>query len=180
MDKTYIVNITNGQGQANILRDTYNVTANVEGYDNSTITPQSITYDGTQTTYNFTIAANGTLTLHVTEDGTSLGTPIEGATFVRTDSTGTETYGSTVTTDASGNAVFANVPYDATTDISVYYKQTSSDGDHTFDDTVKEVKLTLKTTTVEVINEGTSEITIKLTDANYENLPIASGTITLS
>lgn len=179
MAKPYNVTIVNGQGTADVLKDTYSVTADVPGYTNNTINPSSLTYDGTTNSYSFTIAADGTLTLHVTEDGTSLGTPIVGATFIRTDALGNE-YGTAVTTDASGNAVFANVPYDATTDISVYYKQTSSDGDHTFDDTVKEVKLTLQTTTVEVINEGTSEITIKLTDANYENLPITSGTITLS
>lgn len=177
MDKQVI--ITNGVGTSDIINGNYNVTADVIGYSNQTITPASVNIvDGTNT-YNFTIEADGTLTIHVTEDGTSGGTPIVGATFIRTDSSGTE-YGTAITTDASGNAVFNNVPYDATGAPTIYYKQTASDGNHEFDNTVQSTTLTTQTSTVEVTNAPGATRTINLTDANYGNLPIESGTLTLS
>lgn len=174
-----IINITNGQGTESITNGTYSVTASATGYDNSTINPSSVTIvDGTDT-YQFTIASTGTLTLHVTEEGTSSGTPIVGATFIRTDSTG-NTYGTAITTDSSGNAVFNNVPFASTGAPTIYYKQTSSDGDHEFIDTVQSTTLTESTGTVEIQNTKGATRTINLTDANYENLPIDSATITLN
>lgn len=179
MAKPYIVTINNGTGTTNVVEDTYTVTANVNGYDNSTINPTSLTYDGSTNTYNFTISATGTLTLHVTETGTSSGTPVVGATFIRTDSTGNTTYGTEITTDSSGNAQFANVPF-GTDAPTIYYKQTASDGSHSFDETVKSITLTTSTQTEEIQNEGEQPITVNLTDSNYANLPIDDGTITLS
>ena len=173
------VTITNGQGTANLINSTYSATATVAGYDNSSLQPTSITVQESSDTYAFTIAASGNLTLHVTEDGTSTGTPIVGATFVRTDATGTE-YGSTVTTDSQGNAILANVPYSATNAPTVYYKQTASDGDHEFVNTVQNTTLTASSATVEVINQPGASRTISLTDANYSNLPIDEGTLTLT
>ena len=125
MEKT--VTITNGTGTVILPNDTYNVTANVNGYDNSSIDPSTITVDSTTNTYNFSICASGTLTLHVTEDGTSTGTPVVGATFIRTDSEGNE-YGSAITTDTNGDAVMNNVPFSSTSAPNIYYKQTASDG----------------------------------------------------
>ena len=173
-----IVTITNGTGTTQLINDTYTVTADVTGYDNTTIDPSSITVDEGTNTYNFTIAAQGTLTLHVTEDGTTTGTPIVGATFIRTDSEGNE-YGTAITTDAQGNAVFSNVPYAATNAPLIYYKQTASDGDHEFDNTVQSTSLATQTATVEIINQPGATRTINLTDANYENLPI-DGSLTLT
>lgn len=173
------VNITNGTGTVELINDTYAVTAEVTGYDNTSIDPSSITVDASTNTYAFTISAIGTLTLHVTEDGTSSGTPIVGATFIRTDSTGTE-YGTQITTDASGDAVFNNVPYDATNAPIIYYKQTASDGNHEFDGTVQNTTLTTQTSTVQIQNTPGATRTINLTDANYQNLPIESGTLTLT
>lgn len=176
MAKTVI--ITNGTGTVDLINDTYTVTSEVPGYDNSTINPSSITVDEATNTYAFTIAATGTLTLHVTETGTTSGTPIVGATFVRTDSAGNE-YGTVITTDAEGNAVFNNVPYDATNAPLIYYKQTASDGDHEFDNTVQNTSLTTETETVEIINQPGATRTINLTDANYENLPV-DGSLTFT
>ena len=174
-----IVNITNGTGTSNLINDTFSITAEVNGYDNVTINPSEVTITSGTDSYPFTISATGTLTLHVTEDGTSTGTPIVGATFVRTDSTGTQ-YGSQITTDDQGNAVFNNVPYSATDAPLLYYKQTASDGDHEFDNTVKNTSLTTQTSTVEIQNTIGALRTILLTDANYENLPVDSGTITFT
>ena len=177
MDKQVI--ITNGVGTSDLINGTYTVTADVTGYDNSSIDPSSLNVVEGTNEYNLTISASGTLTLHVTEDGTSSGTPIVGATFVRTDSQGTE-YGSVITTDAQGNAVFNNVPYDASNAPLIYYKQTASDGNHEFESTVQNTSLTTQTSTVEITNAPGAQRTINLTDYNYTNLPIENGILTIS
>ena len=174
-----IVTITNGTGQTELINDTYTATAEVTGYDNASLTPSSITVDAATNTYAFTISATGTLTLHVTDTGTTAGTPIVGATFIRTDSTGTE-YGSVITTDTEGNAVFNNVPFADTNAPLVYYKQTASDGDHEFDSTVQSTSLATQTETIEITNAPGATRTINLTDANYDNLPIETASLTLT
>ena len=173
------VTITNGSGTSQLINDTYTVTANVTGYDNTSINPASVTVEEGANTYAFTIAATGTLTLHVTEDGTTEGTPVVGATFSRTDSAGTE-YGTPITTDANGDAVFNNVPFDATNAPTIYYKQTASDGNHEFNNAVQNTTLTTSTSTLQIQNPVGATRTISLTDANYANLPIDSGTLTLT
>ena len=173
------ININNGTGSGELINGTYSVTAEVAGYDNTSIDPSSLTVVAGTNSYAFTISATGTLTLHVTEDGTSTGIPIVGATFYRTDSTGTE-YGTVITTDSNGDAVFNNVPYDATSAPTIYYKQTASDGNHEFDNTVQSTTLTSQTSTLEIQNTPGATRTITLTDANYSNLPISSGTLTLT
>lgn len=174
-----VININNGTGTGEIINGTYTVTSTVTGYDNTSINPSSVTVESGTNTYAFTISATGTLTLHVTEDGTTTGTPIIGATFIRTDSTGTE-YGTAITSDTNGDAVFNNVPFDATNAPLIYYKQTASDGDHEFDQTVQNTSLTTSTATVEIINQPGATRTINLTDSNYSNLPIESGILTLN
>ena len=173
------VNIVNGTGTSELINDTYTVTANVVGYDNTSINPNSVEIVEGTNNYAFTIGATGTLTLHVTEDGTSTGTPIVGATFYRTDSTGVE-YGSVITTDSNGDAVFNNVPFAETDAPVIYYKQTASDGDHEFDNTVKNTTMTTSTSTIEIQNVVGATRTITLTDTNYANLPIDSGSLTLT
>ena len=174
-----IININNGTGTSELINDTYTVTASVTGYDNTTIDPSSVNIVEGTNSYAFTIEATGTLTLHVTDDGTASGNPIVGATFVRTDSNGVE-YGSTITTDSTGDAVFNNVPYDATNAPLIYYKQTASDGDHEFSSSVQNTSLTTSTSTVQIQNAAGATRTINLTDANYSNLPIDTATITLT
>ena len=171
--------ITNGTGTGDLINGQYTVTSSVTGYDNSSVLPASINVEAGTNSYAFTISATGTLTLHVTEEGTSGGTPIVGATFVRTDSTGTE-YGTAITSDSNGDAVFNNVPYATTGAPTIYYKQTASDGEHEFDNTVQNITLTSQTQTNEIQNAPGATRTISLTDANYSNLPIESGSITLT
>lgn len=173
------ININNGTGTGQLINDTYAVTAAVTGYENTSINPASISVVEGTNTYAFTISATGTLTLHVTDDGTTTGTPIVGATFYRTDSTGVE-YGSIITTDSNGDAVFNNVPFDATNAPIIYYKQTASDGNHEFNTAVQSTTMTTSTSTLEIQNAPGATRTINLTDANYSNLPIDSGTITLT
>ena len=170
--------ITNGIGTSNLINDTYSVTASVTGYDNTSIDPTSISVVEGTNTYAFTISATGTLTLHVSEDGTSTGTPIVGATFVRTDSSGTE-YGSPITSDSNGDAVFNNMPFDSTNAPTIYFKQTASDGDHEFSSAVQSTTMTTSTNTLEIQNTVGALRTINLTDENYANLPV-DGTLTLT
>lgn len=171
--------ITNGSGSEKLINGNYTVTASVTGYDNTSINPNTVNVVAGTDSYSFTIAANGTLTLHVTETGEAAGTPIVGATFVRTDSTGTE-YGNPITTDSNGDAVFSNVPYAESGAPTIYFKQTASDGDHEFDSTVQSTTMTTDTETVEIENPTGALRTITLVDANYANLPIESGTLTLT
>jgi len=174
-----IITITNGTGSSDVINGTYDVEANITGYESSSILPNEVDIEAGTNSYAFTISATGTLTLHVTDTGTTEGTPIVGATFVRTDSNGTE-YGTSITSDSNGDAVFNNVPFDATNAPTIYYKQTASDGDHEFDNTVQSTTMTTSTSTIEVENPVGATRTFTLTDANYANLPIESGTLTLS
>ena len=174
-----VVTITDGTGTAQLINDTYSVTAEITGYDNTSIDPATLNVVEGTNDYAFTVAATGTLTLHVTEEGTSLGTPIVGATFIRTDVNGNE-YGTIITTDTNGDAVFNNVPYAATGSPIIYFKQTASDGDHEFDNTVQNTTMTTSTETLEIQNQVGATRTITLTDTNYANLPIDAGTITLT
>ena len=174
-----IVNITNGSGTSELINGSYTVEANVNGYDNTSLTPSTVNVEAGTNTYAFTISATGILTLHVTDDGTTTGNPIVGATFVRTDSTGTQ-YGNAITTDTNGDAVFNNVPFASTDAPTIYYKQTASDGDHEFDDTVKSTQMTTDTSTIEIQNAVGATRTINLTDSNYTNLPIESGSLTFT
>ena len=174
-----IINITNGTGTGELINDTYTVTANVVGYDNTSITPSSLDIVEGTNSYQLSIASTGTLTLHVTDDGTSTGNPIVGATFYRTDSLGTE-YGSILTSDSNGDVVFNNVPFAETGSPTIYFKQTASDGDHEFVSTVQNTTMTTSTSTIEIENPVGATRTITLTDTNYDNLPISSGTITLT
>lgn len=172
----HVIPITNGVGSAALTNGSYTVTSETTGYDNLTIDPgtQEITEGVNE--YSFTIAATGTLTLHVSDDGTDVGIPIVGATFVRCDAEGT-TYGDAITSDDDGNAVFNNVPFDATAAPNIYYKQTASDGQHDFDDTLKTTTLIEQTGIVEVENTEAATRNFNLTDANYSGLPIEDGSI---
>lgn len=174
-----VINITNGTGTGELINDNYAVTATVTGYDNTSVNPATVSVVEGTNEYAFTISANGTLTLHVTEDGTASGTPIVGATFIRTDSTGNE-YGNAITTDTNGDAVFANVPFDATNAPIIYFKQTASDGSHEFISTVQNTTLSTSTETLQIQNTVGATRTITLTDTNYENLPIDSATLTFT
>ncbi len=175
----YTVTITNGTGSENIQRGTYTVTASANGYDESTLSPTTFTATDSEGSQAFTLSANGTLTLNVNETGAAGGTPITSGTIVMTDATGTTEYGAAVTIDASGNAVFNNVPYgDAGTPFTLYFKQlTTADGYNTFDGVIT-VQMTSQTQTEYVQNTATAEQTFTLTDANY-GMPI-SGSLTFT
>ncbi len=176
----HIIPITNGNGSKELANGNYNVVANVSGYDNATILPETQEITEGIDSYSFTIAATGTLTLHVSDDGTDIGVPIQGATFYRCDAEG-NTYGDLIESDVDGNAVFENVPYlDGEEGPTIYFKQVSSDGEHDFNQDLQTTTLDQETKTVEILNPEAAARTFTLTDANYANLPIEDGEITLS
>lgn len=177
MPDPYIIPIDNGTGTENILDGTYNVTAVSLGYDNTSILPITVTVTEGVDTYDFTIAASGALTLHVQDSVSSAA--IQGATFQRCDAGGVE-YGAPVTSNASGDATFENLPYAAEGAPIIYYKQTTSDDNHGFDDTLQNITLTTETETIQVLNTPGASRTITLKDLNYDNMNILAATITLT
>ena len=178
-NKSFVVSILDGSGTAQVSNGTYNVTATASGYDNTSILPKSTTITDDVDTYDFTIAATGNLTIHVTEDGTSGGNPVQNAVFYRCDSSGT-TYGDPITTDQTGTAVLANVPFVSDTGITIYYKQTATDNLHNFDNTLQNISMTGEAQTVEITNPLAETKTFNLKDANYDGLVINSAQITLT
>ena len=177
MGKT--VTITDGVGSIDLINKNYEVSADVTGYDNTSILPSTVNVVEGTNNYAFTIAATGTLTLHVTETGQSDGTAVVGATFIRTDSEGNE-YGTQITSDANGDAVFNNVPYSDSSAPTIYFKQLSSDGSHEFDSSVQNTTLSTSTSTMQITNTIGALRTITLTDSNYQNLPIENASLTLT
>ena len=97
--------ITNGLGSTEIVNGKYNATADIPGYDNSSLSPKSIEIVDNIETYVFTISASGILKLHVTDTGDpSTGVNIIGAKFIRTDYTGNN-IGIEVETNQDGYAI---------------------------------------------------------------------------
>ncbi len=180
MPRPYIIQIDNGTDTLQIVNGTYDVTASATGYNNDSISPVSISVIAGTDSYSFTIAATGTLTLHVTETGAVGGTPLQGATFVRCNVDGTVIYGTAITSDENGNAEFPFMPFAAADAPLIYYKQTASVGEHDYDGSVQSITMTTNTRTIEVTNAPAALRTITLNDANYPNLPIGTATITLS
>ncbi len=169
----YNVTITNGNGSQAMQKGSYNVTATANGYDVSTLTPQTFVAGTTAGSENFTLSANGTLTFNVNETGVAGGTPITSGSIVMTDSTGATEYGSAVSIGANGDAVFNNVPYGSTdSPFVLYFKQLATDENHNIFEGVITVNMTAQTQTEYVENLPIAVQTFTLTDANYTGLPI--------
>lgn len=179
MAKPYIININDGTGSKNVPNGSYTASITSNGYDTSSLNPKEINVTSDVDSYSFTVSASGTLVLHVSEDGTSGGTSVVGAKFIRCDKDG-NTYGNEVISGSDGNATFNNVPYAASGSPTIYYKQTSSDGEHDYDSSLKSVTLLTSQETVEVINSLPKLKTFTLKDANYDGLNIEVAEITLS
>ncbi len=145
------IGITDGVGTRSLVDGNYDVSTNILGYDNSSISPKNILVTDDEDTFYFVISATGTLTLHVVETGTNL--PIVGAKFYRCSSTGT-TYGDVITTDAFGNATFNNVPFAEDNPPAIYFRQIESDDKHNFDDGINNVKLVQDMKIINVYNSS--------------------------
>lgn len=175
---TYDISITNGTGTEKVANSTYSATGNFAGFDNSTLNPKSFTVRAGVTVYNLTIAAAGTLNIHVTEEGNPDGKPVEGATFIRCDETGTTTYGNPVTSDANGIAAMQYLPYGSGQ--TVYFKQTATAQDHEYDSAVRQFTLVNQTETDEVPNPALTQRVFNITDRHYNGAAVPSGTLTLT
>ena len=176
----YNVTITDGTGSQAMQKGTYSVSATANGYDASTLTPKTFTATDAPGSETFTLSATGTLTFIVNETGADGGTAITSGSIVMTDSTGNTQYGQPVTIDASGNAVFANVPYGTTGDpIQLYFKQLSTDENHNIFEGVISVSMTSETQTEYVQNTAIAVQTFTVSDANYPGLQI-DGTLTFT
>lgn len=174
------VPITNGKGSVHVVPGTYGVAGTAVGYMANTLEPTSVTIADETSEYSFTIEASGTLTLHVTDDGTELGVQVVGATFQRCDAEG-NTYGSAVTTNGDGDAVFEHVPFSTVGDApKVYFKQLNSDEGHTFNSNLQETSLTASTATVQIQNPEANTKNFNLTDKHYDGLPVADGNLVLT
>ncbi len=177
MENKIVIHITNGGGSTQIVNGNYNITSSTLGYDDTTIDPAAVEITDATEGYDFMVGATGVLTLHVSDDGTDAGVPIVGAKFARCDAEG-KIYGDEVISDDSGNAVFNHVPFSAEENAPVvYYKQTASDGQHTFAAELKNTTLAEEAVLVELQNEEAVLKNFKLTDLNYSGLPIADGQI---
>lgn len=175
----HTIPITNGKGSIELVNGNYRATVVANGYDASTLNPKEISIVEGTNNYTFTVSGNGTLTLHVTDTGDpNTGIQIVGAKFIRTDSTGT-IVGNEITTNDDGNAVFNNVPFAESGSTAIYYKQISSDGGHTFEDTVKSIVMTEASETVQIINPTAPVRNFTLMDASFPNIPITDGQIIL-
>lgn len=173
----YNVQITNGSGSANMQTGNYSVTVNANGYDATTLSPVSYTATSGGVG-NFTVSADGVLTIVFNETGAEGGTPITGGSVVMTDSTGTTEYGSPVTISATGEAVFNNVPFNLDNPYQLHFKQLSSDENHIAYPDVFTVGMGTETQTEYVINQPIyAEQSFALTDANYAGLPVADATL---
>lgn len=178
----YNITIINGTGSQTINPGTYSVSAiYAPGYDMSTLSPTSYTATSSTETAEFTISANGTLTIIFNETGASGGTPITSGTVVMTDSTGTTQYGSVVQIDENGTAVFNNVPYGSEQSAyTLYFKQLTSDENHNIYENVFAVGMGDQTQTEYILNTLKSVLqNFTLTDANYPNMPVYNAVLKL-
>ncbi len=168
----YNVTITDGTGSQAMKRGTYSVTATARGYDESTLSPTTFVATDTAGTQAFTLTANGTLTINVNETGAVGGAPITSGSIIMTDSTGNVEYGQAVTISATGDAIFANVPYGTDGEpFTLYFRQLDTDDGHNVFEGVITVPLTAQTQTAYVQNTAIAVQTFTLTDATY-GLPI--------
>ena len=145
------IGITDGVCTRSLADGNYDVSTNVVGYSNSSISPNSILVTEVEDTFDFIISATGKLTLHVVDKDTDL--PIVGAKFYRCSSIGV-TYGDVITTDEFGNATFNNVPFAEGNPPSIYFRQIESDDTHTFDDGINNIKLVQDMKIVNVYNNS--------------------------
>ncbi len=176
----YNVQITNGSGSENMKKGTYSVTVTANGYDATSLSPTSYTAGESAGSGTFTASANGVLTLIFNETGAEGGTPVTSGSVIMTDSAGTTEYGSAVTIDASGQAVFNNVPYGSATPYVLYFVQKATDDGHNLYEGVITVNMSSAAQTEYVVNSPIAAQSFTLTDANYSGLPIADATLTFT
>ena len=96
-----------------------------------------------------------------------------------TDSTGTIQYGSPVSINTAGVAIFDKVPHDLETPYMLYFKQLASDENHNKYEDVIAVGMGDVTQTEYIQNLPIAEQSFTLTDANY-GFPVADATLSFT
>lgn len=187
-----LFNFTNGEGQfTDVQYGSHTVdqaTSVLTGYNKATL-PATVTVDGSATPIAMTVGATGTLYLHAVDVDTAA--DIAGVQFIRVyndyDTTST-TYGTATTaTSAAGATTFTNVPYAATGAPNIYFTLVATPG-YILDPTTYPNGFVTTTVLAEDDNTHITTVSLKaivdqnftITDANYANLPIETGTISLS
>ena len=176
----YNVQITGGTGSVGMKKGNYNVTVTANGFEATTLSPTALEVTGSAATANFTVSANGTLTLIFNETGASGGTAVTSGSVVMTDSSGTTQYGDPVQISATGEAVFDKVPFDQTTPYTLYFVQTATDDGHNVYEGVITVQTDQATQTEYVVNAPIALQTVNLTSADYSGLPVANAEMTFT
>ena len=172
----YNVQITNGQGSANMQAGNYSVSVSANGYEAASLSPVSYTATSGGVG-NFTVSACGVLTIIFNETGAEGGTPITSGSVVMTDESGETEYGSPVSISSNGEAVFNHVPFNLDNPYQLHFKQLASDEEHLPYPDVFTVGMGTETQTEYVINQPICEKQeFNLSDANY-GFPIADATL---
>ena len=172
----YNVQITNGVGSAKMQSGNYAVTVNANGYDATTLSPDSYTATSGGVG-NFTVSACGVLTIVFNETGAEGGAPVESGSVVMTDETGEIEYGSPVSINEDGEAVFSHLPFNLDNPYQLHFKQLSSDEEHLPYPDVFTVGMGTETQTEYVVNQPIcEEQNFTLSDANY-GFPVDSATL---
>lgn len=170
MKEKHIVPITNGVGSIKLINGTYNVKAEVAGYDSLTLEPKIVTLSDSVNDYSFMLSANGILKIHVRESEAS-NIPIVGAIFMRTDITGS-IEGDYAITDSDGNIKFINVPFSPEGSQKVYFKQILGDGKHSFSEELNSFELVSNEETVKIDNPIFTSKEFNLFDTSFVNIPV--------
>lgn len=176
----YNVQIVGGTGSAKMKKGNYGVTVTAAGFEATTIAPATFEVTDAAGTGNFTVSANGALTLVFNETGAEGGTPVTSGSVVMTDATGTVHYGSAVQIGATGEAVFNNVPFDAGTPYTLYFVQTATDDEHNLSGGVITVAMNASAQTEYVVNTPIALQTINLASADYSGMPVGAAEITFT
>ena len=176
----YNVQITDGVGSQDMKKGTYAVTVSANGYEATTLNPTTFTATENVGGENFTLSANGVLTLIFNDTGAIGGAPITEGSVVMTNETGDTEYGEPITINAGGEAVFNNVPYNHATAYVLYFKQLATDASHNIYEGVITVNMNSAAQTEYVLNAPIAAQNFTLTDANYSGLPIAEATLTFT
>lgn len=175
----YNVQITDGVGSQSMQSGTYEVSVSANGYEATSLSPTTYTATAAAGSGAFTLSGNGTLTFIFNETGEEGGTPITSGSVVMTDSTGEIQYGSPVSINSSGVAVFEKVPHNLDTPYTLYFKQLSSDENHNKYEGVLTVGMGDTTQTEYILNTPIAEQSFTLNDAEY-GFPVAQATLSFT
>jgi hypothetical protein len=174
----YTIEFVDGMSTGSVTLPVGNYTAKdiqIPGYETGSVQPFTIT--PTTTAIALSLSANGTLNITVQDD---LGNNITAGTLQFSNAGKSEFYGSPVDI-VDGAVSFANVPYEATTGISLHLVQDGSDGDHNPITDPQAVTMTETPQTEAVFNaRKTQQPQFSMADVNYERITPVTGSLIIN